>query len=149
MTHEDYMQLSIQQAQKWFDTWNAPFWVVVVNESWILVREDHDRVKEMCDPTAHWEINAIRALCKKIWKTKLNWYSFYTTSEPCPTCLSACIKAQVTHIYYWANTEKTASLPIKAKELAKYSQKHPIKITWWILGKECLNQRKRLLNIAD
>jgi len=43
---------------------------------------------------------------------------FYTTSEPCPTCLTAVIKARVPENYYGAETEADASLPLKAKDLA-------------------------------
>jgi tRNA(Arg) A34 adenosine deaminase TadA len=80
------------------------------------------------DPTAHAEINAIRYLCKNLNKLSLDNYIFYTSSEPCPTCLTACIKAHIPLIYYGAETEETASLPIKANEIAKKSHKYPIKV---------------------
>ncbi len=143
--HEKYMNIALEEASIASQEWNAPFGVVVLDENKNIVRKDHDRVKELCDPTAHWEINAIRWLCKKLWETKLPWYTFYTTSEPCPTCLSACIKALVSSIYFWADTEKDASLPIKATELAKLAKKHPIQVIWWIIAKKCLSQRNQLL----
>jgi guanine deaminase len=80
------------------------------------------------DPTAHAEINAIRYLCKKFHTLSLNNYIFYTSSEPCPTCLTACIKSQIPLVYYGAETETNASLPIKAYEIAKQSYKYPITV---------------------
>ncbi len=145
MTHEDYIKLAMEEAQKAADRGGAPFGVVVINKEGDVVWRDHDRVNEHVDPTAHGEINAIRGLCKKLNTLKLREYTFYTTSEPCPTCLTACIKAQVPTIYYGAPTEETASLPIKALELVQRSKKYPISVVGGILEKECLAQREQLL----
>lgn len=73
--------------------------------------KDHDRQNEQTDPTAYGEMNAIRYLCPKLGTKSLKGYRFYTTSEPCPTCLTAMIKARVSYTYYGAKTEPTASLP--------------------------------------
>ena len=145
MTHGDYIKLAMEEAQKAADRGGAPFGVVVINKEGDVVWRDHDRVNEHVDPTAHGEINAIRGLCKKLNTLKLREYTFYTTSEPCPTCLTACIKAQVPTIYYGAPTEETASLPIKALELVQRSKKYPISVVGGILEKECLAQREQLL----
>lgn len=123
---------------------NAPFGVVVVNnETGEIICRDHDRVKEYCDPTAHGEINAIRRLCKELDSLSLRNTTFYTTSEPCPTCLTGMIKAKVSANYYGAETEATASLPLKAKDLAAHSKKYPIEIHSGILAEACLDQRNK------
>jgi len=145
MTHKDYMRLALKEAQKAVDEGNAPFGVVVVDPNGKIMWKDHDRVNERMDPTAHGEINAIRSLCPKLKTLSLQGYTFYTTSEPCPTCLTGCIKAQVSKIYFGAETESTASLPLKAIELAKYSKKHPIRVQGGILAKECKKQREEQL----
>ncbi len=142
MTHEDYMREAIKEAGVAVAEGNAPFGVVVVdNATGEIICRDHDRVKEYCDPTAHGEINAIRKLCKERNILSLVGTTFYTTSEPCPTCLTGMIKAKVPVNYYGAETEITASLPIKAKDLAAYSKKYPIIINSGILAEECLKQR--------
>lgn len=146
MTHEEYMKVAIEEAKMAVDAGNAPFGVVVVDPDGKVVWKDHDRVNERTDPTAHGEINAIRSLCSKIKSLSLRNYTFYTTSEPCPTCLTGCIKAQVSKIYFGAETESTASLPIKAVELAQRAKKYPIHIQGGILAKECKEQRETLLN---
>lgn len=141
--HEYFMKLALQEAEKSVEEWSLPFSVIVVDPNGEVVWKDHDRVRKLMDPTAHAEINAIRHLCKTLNKLSLKWYSFYTTSEPCPTCLSSCIKAKVSYIYYGAETEEDASLPIKAIDMAKLSKKYPIEVVWWILWKECYEQRER------
>ena len=144
MTHEDYMREAMKEADIAVTEGNAPFGVVVVdNESGGIICRDHDRVAEHCDPTAHGEINAIRELCKERNTLSLRDTTFYTTSEPCPTCLTGMIKAKVPINYYGAETEETASLPIKAKDFAKHSKKYPIEVNSGVLAEECLDQRNK------
>ncbi len=145
MPHEDLMRVAMEEADIAVNEGNFPCGVVVVDEHGNVVARDHDRVKEQMDPTAHGEINAIRSLCKAMQTTKLPNMTFYTTSEPCPTCLSAMIKARVGMAYYGAKTEEDASLPISAEWLASQSKKFPIEVHGGILADECLAQRESFL----
>ena len=147
MTNEDYMRLAIEEAEKSVKEGQGSFTVVVVDPKGNIAWKDHDRQKELTDPTAHGEINAIRHLCKENNTLSLKGYTFYTTSEPCPTCLTGMIKAQVSKSYYGAKTETTASLPISAEMIASYAKKYPIQVVGGILGAECLAQRQRLLSL--
>lgn len=145
MTHEEIMRLALEEAELAVKEGNSPFAVVVVDPQNTIIWKDHDRVKELMDPTAHGEINAIRHLCKKLNTLSLKDYAFYTTSEPCPTCLTGMIKAHVSTNYYGAKTESDASLPLSAETLASQSKKYPIKVIGGILQQECFAQRNRLL----
>ena len=144
MTHERIMKLALEEAELSVKEGNAPFAVIVVDSQGEIIHKNHDRVKEYTDPTAHGEINAIRYLCKKLNTLSLKDYIFYTTSEPCPTCLTAMIKAHVSTNYYGAKTESDASLPLSAESLASQSKKYPITVIGGILEKECLEQRNNL-----
>jgi tRNA(adenine34) deaminase len=145
LTPEELMRLAIAEAELSVQEGNGPFAVIVVNPSGDVVWKDHDRQKELSDPTAHGEINAIRHLCASLKALSLKGYTFVTTSEPCPTCLTAMIKAQVSVCYYGAKTESTASLPLSAEVIASYAKKYPIKVVGGILADECLTQRVKLL----
>lgn len=145
MSHEEIMEIALEEAQIAVDEGNAPFACVVTDDKGNIVLREHDRVKELMDPTAHGEINAIRRLCKQLNTLSLGEYVFYTTSEPCPTCLTGIIKARVQTVYYGAKTESTASLPISAEYLASQSTKYPIRVVGGILADEALAQRERLL----
>lgn len=146
MQHEEIMRLALDEAELAVRQGNAPFACVVLDHDGHVVIKDHDRVKELTDPTAHGEVNAIRALCKQLNTLSLKDYIFYTTSEPCPTCMTAMIKAKVPTVYYGAKTEETASLPIPAEFIASKSLKYPISVVGGILAEEALEQRQRLLS---
>lgn len=143
--HEAIMKLALAEAELAVADGNAPFACAVTDANGTVVIKDHDRVNENTDPTAHGEVNAIRKLCQQLGVLSLRDYIFYTTSEPCPTCMTCMIKAKVAQVYYGAKTEPTASLPIPAEDIARQSKKYPITVTGGILADECLEQRNRLL----
>ena len=138
------MRIALKESELAAQQGNAPFACVVTDLQGNIVPKEHDRVQEYMDPTAHGEVNAIRLLCKKLKTLSLSEYEFYTTSEPCPTCMTAVIKARVATIYYGAKTETTASLPIPAEEIAAKSLKFPIRAIGGVLAEECLQERDRL-----
>ncbi len=144
MSDEAYMRLAIEEAELAVSEGNAPFSCVVADESGNIILKEHDRVKELTDPTAHGEVNAIRKLCLDRNSLSLEDCIFFTTSEPCPTCLSSLIKAKVQKVVYGCKTEKNASLPIPAEKLASYANKK-IEVFGGVLEKECLGQRNRHL----
>lgn len=145
MNDQEIMKVALEEAEIAVSEGNAPFACVVVDGEGNIILREHDRVKELMDPTAHGEVNAIRKLCKQLNTLSLIDYVFYTTSEPCPTCLTSMIKAKVARVYYGAKTEASASLPISAEFLASKSLKYPITVTGGILADEALEQRERLL----
>ena len=53
-----------------------------------------------CDPTAHGEVNAIRAACLALGTFTLSGCELYTSCEPCPMCLAASYWARLDAIYY-------------------------------------------------
>ncbi len=144
--NEDIMRLALEEAELAVQEGNAPFACVVANGDGSVVIKDHDRVKERMDPSAHGEVNAVRELCKRLKTLSLSNFTFYTTSEPCPTCMTVMIKAKVKKVYYGAKTEGDASLPIPAEFIASKSLKYPISVTGGILAEEALSQRTQLLN---
>ena len=61
-----------------------------------------------CDPTNHAEINAIRLATKALDHLWLRGCVLYSTCEPCPMCMSACIWAEVDSVVYGASTMEDA-----------------------------------------
>src|ERR1035437_4474285 len=66
-----------------------------------------NQVTSTNDPTAHAEVTAIRAACKKLKTFQLDDCELYTSCEPCPMCLAAIYWARLKKVYY-ANTRQDA-----------------------------------------
>lgn len=85
----------------------GPFGAVVVREGEI-VGEGANSVTATNDPTAHAEVNAIRAAAQALGTFTLAGCELYTSCEPCPMCLAAAYWAHVDAIYYGASAEDAA-----------------------------------------
>ena len=85
----------------------GPFGAVIVRDGEVIAAEVNT-VTRTNDPTAHAEINAIRAACAKLDTFQLDGCDVYTSCEPCPMCLAALYWARCSRIFY-GNTEKDAA----------------------------------------
>jgi len=85
----------------------GPFGAVVVRHGKI-VGEGANSVTASNDPTAHGEVNAIRAAAKALGTFTLAGCELYTSCEPCPMCLAACYWARLDAVYYGASAADAA-----------------------------------------
>jgi tRNA(Arg) A34 adenosine deaminase TadA len=85
----------------------GPFAAVIARDGRI-VGEGVNSVTAANDPTAHGEINAIRAAAKALGTFTLAGCQLYTSCEPCPMCLAAAYWARIDAIYYGASAADAA-----------------------------------------
>jgi tRNA(Arg) A34 adenosine deaminase TadA len=85
----------------------GPFGALIVRDGQI-VGEGANSVTATNDPTAHGEVNAIRAACKALGTFTLAGCALYTSCEPCPMCLSASYWARLDAIYYGSSAADAA-----------------------------------------
>ena len=85
----------------------GPFGAVIVREG-RMVAEAVNTVTSSLDPTAHAEVNAIRAAAKALGSFTLAGCQLYTSCEPCPMCLAAAYWAHLDGIYYGASAADAA-----------------------------------------
>lgn len=85
----------------------GPFGALVVLGGEV-VAEGWNRVTSANDPTAHAEIEAIRAACRALARFELRGATLYTSCEPCPMCLAATYWARIDRLVY-ANTRQDAA----------------------------------------
>ena len=98
------IELAIQHV---YDGAGGPFAAVIVRDGRI-VGEGVNTVTATNDPTAHGEVNAIRAACKALGTFTLAGCELYTSCEPCPMCLAACYWARIDAIYYGSSAADAA-----------------------------------------
>jgi tRNA(Arg) A34 adenosine deaminase TadA len=73
-----------------------------------IVAEAANTVTATNDPTAHAEVNAIRAAAKALGTFTLVGCQLYSSCEPCPMCLAAAHWARMDAIYYGASAADAA-----------------------------------------
>ena len=85
----------------------GPFGAVIACNGQI-VAEGVNTVTATCDPTAHAEVNAIRAAAKALNRFSLAGCQLYSSCEPCPMCLSAAHWARIDGIFFGATAADAA-----------------------------------------
>ena len=85
----------------------GPFGAVIVRDGRI-VGEGVNTVTATHDPTAHAEVNSIRAATKALGTFSLTGCELFTSCEPCPMCLAASYWARLDRIYYGARAADAA-----------------------------------------
>lgn len=106
-SNEEYMRLAIALAKENIDLGGGPFAAIIVRAGEV-VATGVNRVTANNDPTAHAEVQAIRAACTKLDTFDLSGCVIYTSCEPCPMCLGAIYWAHIDKIYYGANKHDAA-----------------------------------------
>lgn len=99
MYNKVFMDLAVEVAKEGINLGcGGPFGCVIVKEGQVIAKA-HNSVVADNDPTAHGEMNAIRQAGEKLGTFNLEGCELYTTSEPCPMCLSAIMWSRISKVY--------------------------------------------------
>jgi len=86
----------------------GPFGAVITRDNEIIAA-CHNTVLATNDPTAHAEVNAIRAACAALGRPHLDDCELFTTCEPCPMCLGTIQWARLKTVYFAADRHDAAA----------------------------------------
>ncbi len=105
VTH--YMNIAIEEAKLSLREGNHGFGAVLIKDGQIIAAE-HDREETAGDPTAHAELNAIKAAVRKLGKD-LAGCVLITTHEPCPMCAGAIVWANISGLAFGCSIKDARS----------------------------------------
>ncbi len=133
VTDEDrrFMAIALQLMREAgvVDRTGGPFGAVVVLGGQILSSAGNSVTRDN-DPSAHAEVNALRAACRKVGSPHIEGAVLYSSCEPCPMCYATAYWARVGKIFYaasWsdyadlfddANIAKDLTLPYEVRQVA-------------------------------
>lgn len=107
MTHEQWLQKTIDMAIENVEQGGGPFAAILVKDG-IALGQGTNCVHIEHDPSAHAEMLAIREACATLQTTDLSDCILYASGEPCPMCLGAAYWAKVGKIYYACSKKEAA-----------------------------------------
>jgi tRNA(adenine34) deaminase len=105
MNDEQYMRRALDLARRAEDEGEVPIGAVVVLQEQII-GEGWNRPIAAADPTAHAEIQAMRAAAKKVSNYRLTGATLYVTLEPCDMCVGAMFHARIARAVFGATDPK-------------------------------------------
>ncbi len=104
------MSIALTEARAAADRGEVPVGAVVVNAAGRVVAQAGNRTRELCDPSAHAEMLALRAACRAAGSERLPGHALYVTLEPCPMCAAAISFARIARLYYGASDPKSGGV---------------------------------------
>lgn len=108
--HKAFMQQAIALSKQGMDNdAGGPFGAIIVKDGQI-VATGFNTTTSTNNPTAHAEINAIRAACAVLNAYDLSDCTLYASCEPCPMCLGAIYWAHIPTVYYAGTREDAAAI---------------------------------------
>lgn len=145
MTDEDLMRRCLELGGEALAVGDAPVGSLIVKRGEIIA-EGIEAVKSKKDPTAHSEIEAIRAACEKLHTLNLNDCDLYTNVEPCVMCAFAIRQTGIQRIVFGISNNEVGGANSKFAVLsdtgfpAKFA---PPEICGGVLLEECEALRQR------
>ena len=112
----EYMEIAISEAREGiYNSHGGPFGSVIVRDGEII-GQGHNMVLKNNDSTYHGEISAIRNAESALETFDLSGAVLYTTGEPCPMCLAACMWANIDTVYYGCTIEDNEMIGFRDKK---------------------------------
>jgi len=108
MSDEDFMRRALELARQGQAEGEVPVGAVVVLDE-NVIGEGWNRPIAAADPTAHAEIQALRAAALAVGNYRLAGASLYVTLEPCAMCVGAMFHARIARVVFGARDPKTGS----------------------------------------
>ena len=105
----EMMALAIAEAKLAAEAGEVPVGAAIVIDG-VIRGVGRNRPIAAHDPTAHAEIEAIRAASSALGTYRLEGASLYVTLEPCVMCIGASVNARIARVYYGARDEKAGAL---------------------------------------
>jgi tRNA(adenine34) deaminase len=104
-TDEQFMRRALELARRAEEEGEVPIGAVVTLDGEI-VGEGWNRPIAAHDPTAHAEIQAMRAAATRLSNYRLTGAELYVTLEPCDMCVGAMFHARLARAVYGAKDPK-------------------------------------------
>jgi tRNA(adenine34) deaminase len=105
MNDEAFMRRALELARRAQEEGEVPVGAVLVRDERVL-GEGWNRPIAASDPTAHAEIQAMRAAASSLHNYRLTGSILYVTLEPCEMCLGAMFHARIARVVYGATDPK-------------------------------------------
>lgn len=109
MTNEELMRRACRLSEESVRNGGGPFGAVIAKDG-VIIAEASNSVTIDSDPTAHAEVNAIRAACHRLRTFSLAGCEIFCSCEPCPMCFGAIYWARIDKIYYSNNRKDAAGI---------------------------------------
>ena len=130
------MLAALEQARKAQDAGEVPVGAVVVKDGEIVGAGFNAPISGH-DPSAHAEMQALRAAGKALGNYRLPGCVLYVTLEPCAMCVGAMLHARIARLVYGAADLKTGACGSVIDLFSEPKLNHHATVTPGVMAEEC------------
>jgi tRNA(adenine34) deaminase len=136
-----WMQRAIELAREAEQRGEVPVGAVLVKDNQV-VGEGYNAPIATHDPSAHAEIQAIRAAASALGNYRLLNTTLYVTVEPCVMCAGAIVHARIGELVYGASEPRSGAAGSVFNLLQSDTLNHQVTIRSGVLKEECASLLK-------
>lgn len=133
---ELFMQHAFELAQRAEQEGEVPVGAVIVKDGEIIA-EGWNRPIAGHDPTAHAEVQAIRAASQALKNYRLPETTLYVTLEPCLMCMGAIAHARIQRVVYAATDPRAGAVESIYTIAEDRKLNHHVDIEGGLMAEEC------------
>jgi tRNA(adenine34) deaminase len=139
MTDEDWMRRAIVLAANAEQQGEVPVGAVLVKDG-NMIAEGWNQMISLNDPSAHAEMQAIRAASAVMANYRLPDCTLYVTLEPCSMCAGVMVHSRIKRLVFGATDLKTGAAG-SVLNLVQYGRfNHQLEVVSGVLATECATQ---------
>jgi tRNA(adenine34) deaminase len=134
---ERWMRRALELARE-AGTWDeVPVGAVLVRGG-VVLGQGFNQPIAACDPTAHAEIEALRAGAAAVGNYRLEGSTLYSTLEPCVMCAGALVHARVSRLVFGARDLRFGGVRSKFRLADSEILNHRMEIVEGVLAADCV-----------
>jgi tRNA(adenine34) deaminase len=142
---EKWMSFALEQARKAEKEGEVPVGAILVKDD-LVIAKAHNKPISSNDPTAHAEIQLLRAAGEELKNYRLPGTSLYVTLEPCAMCLGAIMHARIERVVFGAHDPKTGVCGSSENFMEANCFNHKIELSSGVLENESKQLLKNFFN---
>jgi tRNA(adenine34) deaminase len=131
-----WMQHALTLAMRAADQGEVPVGAVLVKDGAIL-GEGWNQPISTHDPSAHAEMQALRAAARSLGNYRLPGTALYVTLEPCVMCAGAIVQARVQRLVFGARDPKAGAVESVYDVIARPRLNHAVDWSGGVMEQEC------------
>jgi tRNA(adenine34) deaminase len=136
-TDERWMRVALAQAAAALEHDDVPVGAVVVAPDGNELARGRNRREQTGDPTAHAELEALRAAARTLGSWRLDGCTLVVTLEPCAMCAGALVQARVGHLVFGADDPRAGAVTSLFDLVRDPRLPHRVEVRRGVLADDC------------
>jgi tRNA(adenine34) deaminase len=133
---EHWMRLALEEARAAPAHGDVPVGAVLLGPDGALLGRGRNRREQAADPTAHAELEAMRAAAHRLGRWRLDGCTLLVTLEPCAMCAGAVTQARLARLVFGADDPKAGAVTSLWDLVRDPRLPHRVEVRRGVLGED-------------